>query len=83
MLSAGSSVNKRTRHANKPCANNANNKHKGEGVARIRTIKPEFWDSGDTARATLRARLLYIAMWNYADDYGIGDASPIRLIGFA
>ena len=52
-------------------------------MARIRTIKPEFWDSGDTARATLRARLLYIAMWNYADDYGIGDASPIRLIGFA
>ena len=52
-------------------------------MARIRTIKPEFWDSGDTASASLRARLLYIAMWNWADDYGIGDASPIRLIGFA
>ena len=32
MLSAGSSVNKRTRHANKPRANNANNKHKGDGA---------------------------------------------------
>src|SRR5881628_3287611 len=52
-------------------------------MARIRSVKPEFWDSPDTARADLRTRLLYIAMWNWADDYGIGDASPVRLIGFA
>ncbi|PIJ36754.1 hypothetical protein BMW24_003570 [Mycobacterium heckeshornense] len=52
-------------------------------MPRIRTIKPEFWDSPDTARADLRTRLLYIAMWNWADDYGIGDATPVRLIGFA
>jgi hypothetical protein len=52
-------------------------------MARIRTIKPEFWDSADTARATLRARLLYIAMWNLADDYGIGDGNHKRIIGFA
>jgi hypothetical protein len=52
-------------------------------MARIRTIKPDFWDSPDTARADLRTRLLYIAMWNWADDYGIGDATPVRLIGFA
>jgi len=52
-------------------------------MARIRSIKPEFWDSEDTANASLRARLLYIAMWNMADDYGIGDAAPIRLLSFA
>jgi hypothetical protein len=52
-------------------------------MARIRTIKPEFWDSPDTARASLRARLLYIAMWNLADDYGVGDGNYKRIIGFA
>jgi hypothetical protein len=34
-------------------------------MARIRTIKPEFWDSPSTARASLRARLFFIAMWNW------------------
>lgn len=52
-------------------------------MPRIRTVKPEFWDSPDTARAGLRTRLLFIAMWNWADDYGIGDATPVRVIGFA
>jgi hypothetical protein len=52
-------------------------------MPRIRTIKPEFWDSPDTAKAGLRTRLLYIAMWNWADDYGIGDATPGRIINFA
>lgn len=52
-------------------------------MARIRTIKPDFWDSKDTASASLRVRLLYIAMWNWADDYGIGDGNPGRIITFA
>lgn len=52
-------------------------------MARIRTIKPEFWDSPDVARASLRTRLFYIAMWNWADDYGKGTASAKQLIGFA
>lgn len=52
-------------------------------MARIRTIKPEFWDSPDTSKASPYARLLYIAMWNWADDWGIGDANPRRLLGFA
>lgn len=52
-------------------------------MARIRTIKPEFWDSPGTARASLRARLFYIALWNWADDYGIGTANARQLIGFA
>lgn len=52
-------------------------------MARIRTIKPEFWDSPGTGRASLAARLLFIAMWNWADDYGVGTASPRQLMGFA
>ena len=52
-------------------------------MARIRTIKPEFWDSPGTARASFKARLFYIALWNWADDFGKGTASPKQLIGFA
>jgi hypothetical protein len=52
-------------------------------MARIRTIKPEFWDSPGTARASLRARLFFISLWNWADDWGVGTANPKQLIGFA
>ncbi len=52
-------------------------------MARIRTIKPEFWDSPGTASASLRIRLLYIAMWNWADDHGRGTANAAQLLSFA
>lgn len=52
-------------------------------MARIRSVKPDFWDSPSTAQASLRGRLFYIAMWNWADDWGIGDANPRRLLSFA
>lgn len=52
-------------------------------MARIRTIKPEFWRSPSTATASPRARLLYIAMWNWADDYGVGEWTPRELLAFA
>lgn len=52
-------------------------------MARIRSIKPEFFDSPSTAKASPYARLLYIAMWCWADDWGIGDANPRRLLSFA
>lgn len=52
-------------------------------MPRIRTVKPEFWDSPSTARASAVARLLYIAMWNWADDYGRGTANLKELEGFA
>jgi hypothetical protein len=53
-------------------------------MARIRTIKPEFWSSPDTARLDDPwARLLFIAMWNWADDNGRGTANPKELAGFA
>jgi hypothetical protein len=49
----------------------------------MRTIKPDFWSSPGVGRCSLRARLLYIAMWNWADDYGIGTANPRELVSFA
>ena len=52
-------------------------------VGRIRTIKPEFFTSPDTAKASVDARLFFIAMWCWADDYGIGETNLNALLGFA
>lgn len=52
-------------------------------MARIRTVKPEFWGSPDTAKAGAVARLLFISMWNWADDSGRGTANLKELEGFA
>ncbi len=53
-------------------------------MARIRTVKPELWSSPDTAACKDPwARLLFIAMWNWADDSGRGTANPKELAGFA
>lgn len=45
-------------------------------MARIRTIKPKFWDDTKIGRITRDARLLYIGLWNFSDDIGvvIGDS---------
>jgi hypothetical protein len=45
-------------------------------MARIRTIKPEFWQNEDLACISLHARLLAIALLNYADDSGYFQANP-------
>jgi hypothetical protein len=55
----------------------------GDELARIRTIKPEFWSSPGHKGRGPWVRLLYIAMWNWADDFGRGTASPKELGGFA
>ena len=52
-------------------------------MPRIRTIKPEFFGSPDTAKASFKARILYIAMWCWADDYGVGLTNLQSLAGFA
>lgn len=52
-------------------------------MARIRQIKPEFWSSPSTASASAVARLLFIAMWNWADDSGHGTGNLKELEGFA
>lgn len=45
-------------------------------MARIRTIKPEFWRSPDIMALSYFQRLLFIGLWNLADDYGRGHYDP-------
>ncbi|AXQ48915.1 MULTISPECIES: DnaT-like ssDNA-binding domain-containing protein [Pseudomonas] len=39
-------------------------------MARIRTIKPEFWSSEQVMSCRPLARLLFIGLWNFCDDGG-------------
>jgi len=44
-------------------------------MARIRTIKPSFWTSEQVVECSTNARLLFIGIWNFADDGGVIPAS--------
>ena len=44
-------------------------------MARIRTIKPEFWASEQVMSLSLLARLAFIGLWNFCDDGGNHPAS--------
>jgi len=48
-------------------------------MARNRMIKPEFWDDEKLSTVSRDARLIYIGLWNFSDDYGVvkGSASWI------
>lgn len=48
-------------------------------MARIRTIKPEFWTDSKIVGLSPVARLLFIGCWNFADDYGALAADPLQL----
>jgi hypothetical protein len=48
---------------------------------RIRTIKPEFWRSDDIAALSLTHRLLFIGLWSYVDDNGVGIDDHRRIVG--
>lgn len=39
---------------------------------RIRSIRPEFWTSEDIAEMDWNTRLVYIGLWSYVDDNGVG-----------
>lgn len=39
---------------------------------RIRSIKPEFWRSEDITDLDWEARLVFIGLWSYVDDNGVG-----------
>ncbi|WP_277834783.1 hypothetical protein [Speluncibacter jeojiensis] len=46
----------------------------GEELMRIRSIKPEFWRSQDISTiADWDTRLLFIGLWSYVDDNGVGQ----------
>jgi len=40
-------------------------------MPRIRTVKPKFWDDIKLSKVSRDARLLFIGMWNFADDSGV------------
>lgn len=48
---------------------------------RIRTIKPSFWSSSKLATVSHLARLLFIGLFNEADDDGRLNGSAFRLAG--
>lgn len=45
-------------------------------MARYRTIKPEFWTSEQVMECSPTARLMFVGMWNFADDHGRIPLSP-------
>lgn len=52
-------------------------------MARIRTIKPEFWTDDLLGSLSRDARLLFVATWNMADDEGLLRWSPPIIKGAA
>lgn len=48
-------------------------------MARIRTIKPDFWTNERVMRCKPLTRLLFIGMWNFADDYGRMHYAPLSI----
>jgi hypothetical protein len=48
-------------------------------MARLRTIKPEFWVSEQIAECSTSARLTFIGIWNFCDDGGVHPAKPRTL----
>lgn len=49
-------------------------------MARIRTIKPEFWEDEKIGRLPIPSRLFFIGCWNFADDFGCikGNAALLK-----
>jgi hypothetical protein len=45
-------------------------------VARIRSIKPDFWTSEQVMECSPMARLMFIGLWNFADDHGRLPCAP-------
>lgn len=48
-------------------------------MARIRSIKPEFWSDEKLSECSLSARLLFIGLWTFADDEGRAEYQPARI----
>lgn len=48
-------------------------------MSRIRSIKPDFWTSEQVMECSPMARLAFIGMWNFCDDYGVHPGSTKTL----
>jgi hypothetical protein len=49
-------------------------------MPRARMIKPEFWEDEKVAELSCWSRLTYIALWNFADDFGRVKGNPKWLL---
>ena len=49
-------------------------------MARIRTIKPEFWEDEKIGKLPIPCRLFFIGCWNFADNFGVikGNAALLK-----
>lgn len=47
-------------------------------MARIRTVKPEFWTDAKTGTLSEVGKCLFIGMLNHCDDYGVLEWSPME-----
>lgn len=48
-------------------------------MARIRSLKPEFWTDSAVVQCSPLARLLFQGVWNFADDCGVIEDDPMQL----
>lgn len=48
-------------------------------MSRIRSIKPDLWTDGKVVQLPYEARLLFVGMWNFADDDGRMWDEPDRI----
>lgn len=48
-------------------------------MARIRSIKPEFWTDEKVVAVSHSARLLFIGLWNFSDDSGNLENNPVQI----
>lgn len=48
-------------------------------MARIRTIKPEFWTSEQIVECSTSARLLFVGLWCFCDDGGVHPRTTKRI----
>lgn len=48
-------------------------------MARIRTVKPEIWTDEKIVECSISARLLFIGLFNFANDKGCLERSPKRI----
>ena len=48
-------------------------------MARIRTVKPEFWTSEQIVERSPNARLMFIGLMNFADDNGVHPDKAMRI----
>jgi len=48
-------------------------------VSRIRSIKPDFWTDSKIVTLPMEARLFFIGMWNFVDDFGVTEDDAVTL----